>query len=287
MALDVPSREGKRTSRSFLRDPLLHFVAFGAAVVFAQNVWGGPSEAPGDARTIVVTEAQRRDIRAALRNTLERVPSEDEFARAIERHIEEEILVREARARGLEADDPVVRAHLARKMRFVLEAREAPTTPPEEALRELYETNREEYALEARLTVRQLFFAGDDAASRASVILAELEAGADPRALADRADPPPGGPVLRGRSPARLTSQYGARFVEGLDSVAEHTWVTRTSPLGVHVVRVERRRNARALTFDEVRNRLITRWQRENVGAARDEAMTSLRAQYSVVGWPE
>lgn len=261
---------------AILRDPLTHFVILGA-VVFAIR-------APASQTRIDVDAVLVDDIRAQLAATLERAPTDGEVSRAVDDWIDEEMLVREARTRGLDRGDPQIRARLAERMAFLLGAREAPGAPDDATLRALYAAQRDALQVEMQVTLRQCF--AGDSRTRAEALLAEAEGGASPRALAARCDAPPGGPVLRGRSAARLARRYGAGFVDGLATAPLDTWHLRRSTLGWHVVRIEARRDARAIPFDEARTRLIARWRRERIGDAASHAMTALKARYHVTGWP-
>lgn len=234
------------------------------------------------------------DLRRQQHDALGRAATKDELAAAVERWIRDEMLVREARSRGLDIADPVIRGRLAIKMAELFDAREVPDTPDDAELRALYEAHLSDYRVAARLTVRQLFVTGpredraahDAARARAVELRSRAEAGLELDALTAEADTPPGGPVLRGRRPARLVELYGAAFAEGLDAVALDTWHLRPSPMGWHIVRVERRQPGRQLTFQEAHNRVRARWQRERLALARDTATDALRATYTVEGWP-
>lgn len=262
--------------RALLREPLVHFLAFGL-LVFALGRWLSP-----DPRSIRISRTARA---AALTEQLGRVPTADELSEAIERHARQEILAREARARGLDRDDPVVRSYLARKMSHLLDASEAPPVPTESALRALYDAERDRFTLDARVTLRQLFVGGpDDAArARAEALLGRVEAGEDPRALADSSDPPPGGPVLRGRRPERLETLLGSAFAAWARRAPPETWHVVESTRGWHVARVLKRRVGRTLTFDEARERVVLRWQAARLREAADTAVGQLRADYEVV----
>lgn len=276
-------------ARALLEDPLTHFVVVGLVVVAVQWARGEAPSAPDDPHLIVVTPSEIADLRRRLHTSLERVPSDADMGRAMERFIDEEILVREARSRGLEADDAVVRARLADKMRLLLNVREAPAAPAEELLRELYAARRHEYAVAGRATVRQLYFAQragtEDAERRARAVLLRLTAGEAPQALADQADPPPGGPVLRRRRAPALADVLGPD-ADGIMDAPLDTWRLVSDADHARLLRVEWRRDARIPDFEELRARLTTRWLRDQAAGEADDALRELRARYRVEGWP-
>lgn len=258
------------------RDPVVAFLAFGALVAGVQ-AWRGPS-----ARSVIVDDAVVADVRARLASSMARPPRDDEVGAAVEDWVRTEILVREAVARGLEVDDPLVRAHLAAKLVDVLGAREVPLAPDEATLASLYAASRAELVVPTLITVRQVFLSGQR--DRIDGIVRDLERGADPKAV--DADPPPGGPVLRGRTPERLAEVLGPDAAAALVTQPVGVWVAHPSPLGWHALRVEQRQDGRQLTLDEARERLVTRWRAEQVAAATDAALNGVLARYRVVGWP-
>lgn len=287
---DTPRR------RSLLREPLVAFVAFGVLAVGLDLATGGlddapdtdlvPATEPAIDTTIVVDDALIEDIARELEVRLERAPSDDEITVAVDAWVAEEVFVREALSRDLHVGDALVRAHLARKMAEVYESREVAPEPTDDELRDYYEANLAEWTLTTQITLRQLHAGGSTARADAEALLADLQAGADPVELGRDRPTPPGGPVLRGRTPRRLASVYGSAFAEGLDTVPVDTWMLRESTMGWHVVRIEGRRDGGPIPFDQARDRVAVQWQRDAVEAATTEAMNDLRAQYTVEGWP-
>ncbi len=265
-----------------LREPLLHFVAFGVAVFALQAALGEEAdEASVERADIVVDDGVRADLDRQLARTLGRPPTADELAAAIDRWVTTEVMVREARRLGLDRDDPVVRDRLARKMAFVNQASAVPPEPTDAELRALYDAVSDEYRLDTSLTLRQLYVAGRDGRDAAEVLRARWEAGEDPRALT--ADEPPGGPVLRGRTPERLAERYGEDFPAAVEALAPGEKAVVEGLEGWHVLEVEAKREGRVLTFEEARERLVVRWKADHIAAASAAAAAALLERYEVV----
>jgi hypothetical protein len=100
----------------WLRQPLVHFLAGGLALFAAERIG-----AAGDAadRVVDVSRAEVTRLAAEARRELGREPREDELAARVAAHVDEELLVREARALGWHATDPVVRLRLVQNLKFV------------------------------------------------------------------------------------------------------------------------------------------------------------------------
>lgn len=264
--------------RVLLREPLVHFVAFGL-LVFALGRWLSP-----DPRLIRI---RAYDVEASLAEALGRAPTPEERSSAVEARVREEMLAREARARGLDRADPVVRSYLARKMSHLLDASDAPPVPSDAELRDFYESARADFTVDERVTLRHLFVSGLDegARARAEALRARVEGGEDPRALADQSDRPPFGPVLRGRAPDRLETLLGEAFAAWARSAPPGTWAVVESKRGWHVAKILKRRGGRTLTFEEARDRVVLRWQAARLREASDAAVEAIRGRYRVELW--
>jgi hypothetical protein len=112
-----------------LREPLVHFLLLGAGL-FGVSLLGGTGTGAGAAtasdKQIVVTAEKVELLRNGFHLDNGRDPTEAELQRLIDNYVREEVLVREARAQGLDRDDSVVRRRLVEKMEFAVAE---PATP--------------------------------------------------------------------------------------------------------------------------------------------------------------
>jgi hypothetical protein len=271
-------------SLAWYRQPLLHFTLVGALA------WGiltarAPEPEPTD--RIEVTDALIQDLRNTAIAQRDREPTPEELAEAVQEWIDTEMLVREAVSQGLDVNDSVVRAHLARKMLFVLQAAEVAGDPTDEELRQLYHETRDRWRLDEVLTVRQAFVpAGADALAEATRILELARTGADGPAVSEAGAPAAEGPVLRGRSAERLARLWGQSAVDELQRLPVGDWTMFESDRGWHVVRVEEREGGLELTFEQARDRVRVLWQTTREQQAAAAELEQLRARWPVVGWP-
>jgi parvulin-like peptidyl-prolyl isomerase len=138
--------------------------------------------------------------------------------------------------------------------------------------------------LEARYTLRQLYVTGLETASRqaAEALKRRWDQGEDPRDLGEAADAPPGGPVLRGRTPERLTELFGAGFTAVVEAAEVGERHVVASGTGWHVVDVEKRRPRQRASFEEARDRVSVRWKTARLEGLKDAAVARLRARYTV-----
>ena len=277
-----------------MREPLVHFVAAGA-ILFGIDAWRTPAPAPPEqpSATPRVTAPQETttisvtgDVIAMLTDTAARrfgrTPTPAEVAGEVERWIDEEVLYREALARGLERDDPVIRERIASRMRYVLEQAANVPEPSDAELRAWFDAHRERWAVPERIDFTHVFVAGrDDAAAvRIDQLAAALAAGAPPETLGD---PFSGGRRYRGRRVADLAQIFGDEMVFGLASQPIATWQRRRSRYGMHLVRVDKVEPARDADFAAARLDVRKAWRDARAGSELAAAVQRLRARWQVV----
>src|SRR4051812_42950996 len=102
-------------ARRLLAEPMLHFLAIGA-LLFMLHARLHP---PGGER-IVVSSAFLDALRQDHARRTGHPPTADEERGLVERHVDEEVLYREALALGLDRGDVIVRRRLIQKMEFVI-----------------------------------------------------------------------------------------------------------------------------------------------------------------------
>jgi peptidyl-prolyl cis-trans isomerase C len=288
--------------KSIAREPLVHFVAIGA-LLFAIDHWRSPDEpaeerpapaapapaapppspapAAPPARSIVIDAEVRTLVAANAERRLGRAPTAAELADELQRWIDEEVLYREAVARGLDRDDPVIHQRIAGRMSYVLEQAAIVPEPTEAELRAWFEQHRERWTVAEHVDFTHVFIAGNDAAAaaRAGELEAALGSGAAPERLGDRFS---GGHRYRGRKVADLAAAFGESFVDGLAKQRPGSWVRRTSRHGIHLVRVDRLDAAQPADFARARLDVRKEWVDARRAAEVGAAMEQLRSAWTI-----
>ena len=249
--------------KTFAKEPLVHFVLLGAAV-------------------FGIDRLSTRDVDAPIARTPQAAPIERTLvvdADATEQDIDQEILFREALARGLERDDPAIRERIASRMSYVLAESVVVPEPTESQLRAHFDAHRDRYGVAERIDFTHVFVADRDE-QRISELAAKLAGGAAPEVLGDTFS---GGRKYRGRKLADLAEAFGPEFVAGLAAQPPGSWVRRASRHGLHLVRIDRVDAARAPDFEtaklEVRRELVEDYR----ARASGETFRKLRAQWKIV----
>jgi len=302
---------------SWLRRPLLHFLAFGGLLFAASRALEGLPE-PVAAREPIVVDAARIREEFAERSGL--VPTAADEAVLVERAIEEELLYREALARGLDRhdrhirhrlaekmrflspdgdrtpeelhreavgleldrDDVIVRRMLVEKMRLIIAAATASAEPDDAALAAHVAANPERYAQPIRVRLWQVF-AGRDAAG-ADGLLAELrDARVAPEDALARGVPFPVAGRVGPASEQQLARLFGVHFARTALTLPTGSWVGPVaSTYGFHVVWVDRRQDAETPALASVRGQVREAVRADERPERLREAIAALRRHYDV-----
>jgi peptidyl-prolyl cis-trans isomerase C len=266
--------------RRWLKEPLLHFVVLGAAVV-ALHRWVAP---PLLGRQIILSQSVIHGLRQDYLRRNGALPTAGEEAALIQRYIDNEVLYREALALGLDRGDIIVRRRLVQKMEFLTEGVEPLPEPADAELQAYLDAHAEHYAVDDLVTLVHVF-AGTDrhgaaATSMASQWREQLLAGADPSALGD--------PFLRGReftavSEPELAGIFGGAFAAAVMRLPVGLWSAPiASSYGVHVVRVGAHVVGHQPPLAEVREAVRRDWRDERRAAADRAALVRLRQRYDI-----
>ncbi len=111
------ARAGLAFARRLAHQPLFHFLALGGLLFAADQLLS--SVAGPAVETVVVEDSQLRRLRHDWRERTGRWPTPRQLRGLVDDWVTEELLYREARRRGLDRQDLVVRRRLTAKMRFL------------------------------------------------------------------------------------------------------------------------------------------------------------------------
>ena len=281
---------------------MLHFLLLGMALLGAQRLRQKPAR---ESATIVLSAAEVAGLRSELARRSGQPPTEAALQAALQNHLNEEVLYREALRQGLDRGDVIVRRRLIQKMEFVTEALAAAMlAPPTEAELTAYLTaHPESFLTVPRFSLQQVFVRSSaaDAAppnqgmmegngkearqkissfQRAEALRLQLQAGADPTHIGD---PLLQSPQLTLQSQSELARSFGSEFASAVVALPLQTWSAPIpSSFGVHVVQVTQREEGRPALLSEVRAQVQELLQQEQRLAKKQQVLSQLRAQYQV-----
>ena len=273
--------------RTFLREPLVHFLAIGIGLfsVFALVNDSQPSET--DTR-IVVTHSDAEWLIQDFARTWNRQPTAADLDHLIEEHIREEVYFREALALGLDTDDQVIRRWLVQKMQFLSEDIAMLSDSSDEVVRAFYEEHLEDYRVPPRLTFSHIYFSsdqrGEEATRDAERIRVALNALPEPPVRApDRGDRFILEHDYESVTPEEIGRLFGPDFGERLSNLGVGTWSGPiASGYGLHLVRIDVREEGYLPPFEEVGERVRLDFDNDRRLAMNEDFYDTLRERYTV-----
>ncbi len=270
--------------KKFLHEPLAHFFLAGG-LIFLVYALIGPDDA--SERRIVIDNGVIERLKSAWQLRANREPGPDELDGLVADYLYEELFSREARALGLELDDPVIRRRLAQKMNLLAESAAQQAEPGEAELLAWYEAHPELYRTQDRLGFSHIYFShdrpGGNAAHDAAALLSLLE-GTDEGAGKDMGDTfmLPREFTDIGRS--QLGRLFGDDFAATLFTLPAGRWQGPVaSGYGHHLVYLYGMQESEPIPFSESRTRVLQDWQRDRYEQMQKVLLEELKSRYEIV----
>jgi len=274
-------------------DPLVLFLIAGLALYLVLDALG---LAGGSDRQITVDEAALSSVLASEGG---RLPgrtfdalSPVERRKLVDDYVRDEALYREARALGLDREDPGIRRRLIQSLRFSLEGRDdgAVAKPSDAELRAFLKAHRERYADSAKVSFSHVFFdkakRGEDGAREAALeALGKVGAG-DWLAMGDRY------PYQRSQvdvTEDALASEMGEAAARRIFALAQtDRWQGPIeTTLGFHLIRIDRKSAGGEPDFADIREELAEGLARERREQAERHVIDGIVRGYRVRISPE
>jgi len=264
-----------------LREPLVHFVLIGALLFASHHIWARWFNQQD--YTIFVSEAEILRQAEIYASENQRQPTEEDIQGLIFAHVEEQVLMREARRLGLEDDDTIIRRRLAQKMRFMINEDKPPTLPSDAKLKSWFEDNKDRFTrLEQRAFTHVYFSPGqhDDVEKSAQSAL---------KIINDNNWKQIGDPFIESNhvqdtDRTGLTRRYGNNFSNKLFALpVSNDWQGPiSSAFGVHLVRIDNHSRQESPGFDDARPEIEKLWQEQALRDANEQRLVDLLEKYKV-----
>jgi hypothetical protein len=238
---------------------------------------------------VVFTEADLAQVSATFERTWSRPPTAVELRKAFDRYVRNEVFYREALARELDRNDPVIKMSLVRKITMLGTAQAQAAEPSDAEMKAYFELRTERYRIPASFNLMQVYLSPDKHGERIGTVAAELLAGLreqDPRpeALAELGNMLMLPNVAKDISEEQLARTYGTVFRDNVMSLAVGRWEGPVeSGYGLHLVKVTRREESQIPEWTEVRDRIAMDMQYEGSKAAEDQFYAEILPRHQVV----
>ena len=266
-----------RREPSFItREPLAVFLVLGIAL-YLLTVLARP-DTPSE--TIVVPEETLRALVQQSEELLGRPLGPHEIVALVESHVDDEVLLREARARGFDRNDGRVRQRLLNVMRAALD--EPVAAPSVAELEAYYRDNSDRLRSSPAFTFEHVYFGwgAERVPDEPDAFIATLEASDDATAFGE-----PFMPGFRQRKVdrSRVVLLFGPEFADVLPTLDVGVW---TGPIesrtGVHYVRVLEHHPSELMPFESLESYLQQEWMLERRRATQQNKVEKLRTRYRI-----
>ena len=150
-----------------------HLLGFGLLLALAILLAKGPPVDRADGGRVIFTEADLAHVRAAFERTWSRPPSAAELRKAFDNYVRDEVLYREALARGLDRDDPLVKMSLVRKITMLGTVAAENREPTDAELKAYFDLRSERYRIPASFDLVQVSLSRDKHGEQIDAVAAE------------------------------------------------------------------------------------------------------------------
>ena len=259
-----------------LKDPLVHFLAIGAAL-FAFSAWRGQSIGTGR-QQILISSAQIEQARDAAALVQGRPPTDDELAALIEPTMRDEILYREALALGLDENDDEVRRRLIEKMQYLSQDPADPEPSFGGGGARALRLRARAFRSRRSQASSRFISARAHAGTRSPPIDEGLASCAAARA-GERGRPHAAARTYENAPREQVEVLFGEALAKAVFTLAPGDWHGPfESDFGLHLVRLGTQRT-RLPPFEEIREQVLAAFAAERAGA-NEAKYREMRARY-------
>ena len=258
--------------QGFLREPLVHFIVFGALVFGADHLFAARRDNP---HVIVLDAAVDEEARTVFRSAMGRDPGPEDMKILRQRWLDNEVLYREGLALGVDRGDTTIRERVIFKALNVMEANLALPQSGEGDLRAWFEQHRADYDEPQRFDFLEAVLPADASAADAGRFAAVLNGDARDGRQGDLR-------VFKGRPRANLVASYGEPFATALSSARVGQWDVFPSSQGPRVIRLDAIAAGEKAVFDAVQAQVYQDWKDASMQRLRSNTLRELSKKYTV-----
>jgi hypothetical protein len=275
-ASSAPSRQdvnqGMKLLPPWAREPLVHFIVFGAVLFAVDHFVAGQTDDP---HTIHVDASVDQHARDVFRQARGRDPNADELYALRRVWLDNEVLYREGLALQLDKGDQAIRDRVIFKALSMIDASLELPKFDEQTLRDYFEKNRVKYDQPARYNFQEAVLSGESSEPALHAFVAGLNSGSPGDAQA-------GLRVFKDRPRDNLVQSYGEEFITELEGSAVGQWRVLKGRAGAHAIRFDSVVQAQPAKFEELRGVILQDWTDATMAEQRSAAVRALEKKYTV-----
>lgn len=285
--------------RKLLKEPLLHFLAVGAALFVLFDVMGG-DRTENEPKVIEVNrdallaylQYRSRAFESSLAEARLRSMPKAELERLIADYVREEALHREALALGMDQNDYIIKRRLVQSIEFITAGfATAGLTLSDDDIEAYYRVNRQRYFVEPFVTFTHVFFdKGRHTREEASSLANAMVGALNERQAAFSEAPRHGDRFAYAvnyveREPGFVAGHFGPEMAKAVFELEPNDKIWRgpfESPHGFHVILLTQKAGGRYPELAEIRKTVAYDAERDAVSALTDTAIQAIVDTYEV-----
>ena len=256
-------------------EPLVHFMALAGLLFLASALWSG-----GAREAIRVDKATQGFLIKQRAELLLRPLTPEEKKQVVDDFIVEEILVREAKKRGLD-NSSRIRRLLVQNMRFFLSGDIA--KPTQAGLRAFFEKNKKHYESSPTLTLDHVFFADPNQVPEGT--LSQLKEATDYKTIGDSNSII--GRKVTAANQRQLLGLFGPDAAREILAIEDDNWHGPiASPRGAHFIRIAERNPARLPRYEDAGSWIEGEWMLAKQREILNRELEAMRGNYQIIVAP-
>lgn len=258
--------------RSWLSEPLLHFVVLGGLLFALDHMLITRSDDP---HTIIVSAEVNKELSDIFAGSRNRQPTAEELKSLQRVWLDNEVLYREGIANGLERGDQMLRDRIIFKSLGVIETTVKVQAPDEPVLKAWFEQHRDKYDEVARVSFEEAALSGGNGEEEVRAFVKALNAGTPGDAKA-------GLRVFKNRPVSTVDQAYGVGFAKSLQALPLQSWSALRTQDGWRAMRVIEVRASAPADFAQAHATIVADWKDANASDQRTAAVRELWNKYRI-----
>lgn len=266
--------------KNLLREPVVQFALFGVALFVYFDMTRADEPVPESADQIVLTDTDAARLIEQYRTVWRRPPTREELEALIDAAIREEVMVREAMALGLDQNDAAIRNRLRQKLQFLTESAAQSMMPEDETLATYLADNADLFTSSAKLAFEQIYLGTESSPGFVAEVQQKLRDGMPWRDLGQPSLLPDSLPLS---TREQVDGVFGRKTFASLQALPAGEWAGPVGTgYGLHLVRVTEVAEPRLPELDQVRDKVLFDWRRDQAEALSQAQYEGLRSRYRV-----
>ena len=267
----VPARPPS-PRRSWLHEPLLHFIVLGGLLFAGDHFLASKTD---DSQNIVVGADVDSEATETFKAARGRDPNKEELEALHRVWLDNEVLYREGLALQVDKGDPAIRERVIFKALSVVDSNVKLPPIDDQALRAWFEAHRDKYDEPARFDFEEAALSGTNSEATVRQFVTALNNGTPGDAKA-------GLRVFKARPHSNLVDSYGAEFAKALEATTPGAWQAFQTRDGWRAMRLDGTTPPKPAVFEIVRNLVFQDWSDATASEQRSAAVHTLAKKYKI-----